>query len=79
MKRYRYKKMVEGTLKGDAQAITNLYQNLLEATGTAILSYVRKNIGTKEDAEDLFEEAFFQFVIRIKDSRFGTKHSFSCG
>ncbi len=70
MKTYRYKNIIEGTAENDSKAIKDLYQQLLDETGEIIRSHVLNNNGTKEDFEDLSQEAFFKFVIRTKDRRF---------
>lgn len=52
--------IVDSLLKGDQEVMQLLYESLFPR----VLSYVRNNQGSKEDAEEIFHDALYQIMIR---------------
>jgi len=56
--------------KGDRQAITKLYELAFQYCA----SFVTKNSGTQEDAKDIFQEALFALIKKLRTEDFTIEH-----
>ncbi|SHI84457.1 RNA polymerase sigma factor [Aquimarina spongiae] len=63
---------LEGLLSGNDYVIKQIYEKIFPS----VLSFVRKNKGTYEDAEEIFQDALFQLTVRVKVRRFEIKSTF---
>lgn len=53
---------IKKLVSGDTETIEQLYQELFPK----VVSYIRKNKGTYQDAQEVFHNALFQFIVRAK-------------
>ncbi|WP_299432717.1 sigma-70 family RNA polymerase sigma factor [uncultured Aquimarina sp.] len=63
---------LEGLLSGDESVIDLIYKKNFQS----ILSFIKKNNGTYEDAEEIFQDALFQLIVRLKIRKFEITSSF---
>jgi len=63
---------IEKLLEGDSATIKLLYSNLFPM----VVNYVKKNSGSYENAEEVFQEALFQLIVRAKAKGVTIKSSF---
>ncbi|GAA4276850.1 RNA polymerase sigma factor [Aquimarina mytili] len=63
---------LEGLLSGDKNIIDTIYQKSFPA----VVAFVKKNNGTFQDAEEIFQDALFQLTVRFKVRRFEIKSTF---
>ncbi len=63
---------LEGLLSGKEKIILKIY----EKNFSNIVSYIKSNNGTYEDAEEIFHTALFQLTARVKVRNFEIKSSF---
>ncbi len=63
---------LDGLLSGDELVINHIYKN----TFPQVITFIKKNQGTYEDAEEVFQDALFQLIARLKVRRFEIKSTF---
>ncbi len=63
---------LEGLLSGDEVIIDQIYKNNFYQ----VVTFVKKNQGTHEDAKEVFQDALFQLIARLKVRKFEIKSSF---
>ena len=63
---------IEALIMGDTRLLKKLYEVLLPKFS----SYVYKNSGTYEDAEEVFQDALYQLIVRAKVSGIKIEGSF---
>lgn len=61
-----YNEIVSGFKRNDEKILKNLYQNVYPK----VRSYILKNNGDKEQAKDIFQEAFIACWHNIKEDKF---------
>lgn len=59
-------------VNGDRKIIKNLYDNVLPKVG----SFVMKNKGNSDDANEIFQDALYQLIVRAKTNPFTINTSF---
>lgn len=59
-------------VQGDRTTIKNLYANVLPK----VVSFVLKNKGGKDDANEIFQDALYQLIVRAKTNPFTINTSF---
>ena len=63
---------LQGLLSGDDRIINTIYKKNFPS----VLSFVKRNKGTYEDAEEVFQDALFQLTVRMKVRSFEIKSTF---
>ncbi|WP_299519429.1 sigma-70 family RNA polymerase sigma factor [Winogradskyella sp.] len=63
---------LEGLISNNETVVKNIY----EGSFRKVLSFIANNNGQKEDAEDIFQKALLQLVVRYKKERFVINTSF---
>lgn len=72
MQKLESKNYLEGLLSGDQSVIDEIYKNNFQP----VLSFVRKNKGSYQDAEEVFQDALFQLIVRLKIRKFEITSTF---
>lgn len=67
---YSFEALLAGTQSGETKAIALLYQFLKKESYPVIEKYIINRGGSREDAEDFFQEAFLILVEAIKNRKF---------
>ena len=72
MKEKQSKTYLEGLISGDQSIISRIYSKNFPS----VVSFVTKNNGSYSDAEEIFQDALFQLVVRYRVRKFEIKSSF---
>ncbi|MBQ0736263.1 RNA polymerase sigma factor [Aquimarina celericrescens] len=63
---------LDGLLSGDEAVIDEIYKKNF----SQVIVFVKNNQGTYQDAEEIFQDALFQLIIRLNKEKFEIKSSF---
>ncbi len=63
---------LDGLLSGDEIVIDHIYKKAFPQ----VIAFIKRNKGTYEDAEEVFQDALFQLIARLKVRKFEIKSTF---
>ncbi|MEL6811421.1 MAG: sigma-70 family RNA polymerase sigma factor [Bacteroidota bacterium] len=64
--------ILEHLVNGDSRVVSGLYDRVFPK----VVSFVKNNRGTYSDAEEVFQDALYQIIVRAKVKKFEIKSSF---